>query len=255
MGFADLHIHTIHSFDGTCAVSAILKFVANYTDLNVIAITDHNTMEGVGEAMELAPAYGIEVIPGCEISTADGHLLALFINRPIPAGLSLVKTVRLVREQNGVCIAAHPNARGADSLQFSTIRRALLNPEVQGTLLGIEAFNGGLGFTRRNAATELIAKTFPLAQVGNSDAHVLETLGQGSSEFPGATAMDLRAALENATTRVRKGVGLDGYKVLRNYLPRYFLRKLGWVAYNADPMQPLTYARINKALNRYAALS
>jgi predicted metal-dependent phosphoesterase TrpH len=47
MGFADLYIHSMYSYDGTASISAILKYVAEYTDLNVIAITDHDSMEGV----------------------------------------------------------------------------------------------------------------------------------------------------------------------------------------------------------------
>ena len=76
MGKADLHIHTIYSWDGTCTVEAVLKQAAHIAGLDVIAITDHDEIQGALEAVDLAPRYGIEVIPGCEISTADGHLLA-----------------------------------------------------------------------------------------------------------------------------------------------------------------------------------
>lgn len=247
MGFADLHIHTIHSFDGTSSVSAVLKQVAAFTDLNVIAITDHDTMAGVQEALDLAPAYGIEVIPGCEVTTAEGHLLALFIDRPIQVGRSLIDTVLQVGQQGGLCIAAHPMARGASSLQFSTIEHALNQPGVSEILVGIEAFNGGLVYTRRNPLVEELAKTLPLAQVGNSDAHTLQTIGVGSTEFDGKTTRDLRSALENAKTRVRKGKGLDGMNVVYDYLPRYLLRKLGWVPFNASPEDPLTLARLAHA--------
>lgn len=254
MGFADLHIHTIHSYDGTCSVSAVLKQVADHTDLDVIAITDHNSLAGVREALELAPAYGIEVIPGCEVSTAEGHLLALFIDRPIQAGLSLIQTVQRVAEQGGLCIAAHPMAKGTSSLRFSTIQHALQQPGVNHTLVGVEAFNGGLVFTRRNPLVEAMAQALPLAQVGNSDAHVLQTIGQGSSEFAGRSACDLRTALEHAATRVRAGKGLDGFTVCRSYLPHFFLRKLGWVAFNAHPSAPLTYARLARVLAHGIAL-
>lgn len=249
MGFADLHIHTIHSYDGTCSVSAVLNHVVNHTDLNVIAITDHNSLAGVREALDLAPAYGIEVIPGCEISTANGHLLALFITQPIQAGLSLIQTIHMVGEQGGLCIAAHPMAKGTSSLHFSKIQQALQQPGVNRVLVGIEAFNGGLVYTRRRTSIEVMSCALPLAQVGNSDAHVLLTIGQGSSEFKGQTAKDLRIALEQRTTRVRKGKGLDGFGVLCSYIPNYLLRKLGWVAYNAHPNAPLTYARMTQVMN------
>jgi predicted metal-dependent phosphoesterase TrpH len=251
MGFADLHIHTVHSYDGTCSVSAVLKQAADHTDLDVIAITDHDTLAGIPEAKDLAPAYKIAVIPGCEISTADGHLLALFIDRPIQAGLSLIQTVQRVGEQGGLCIAAHPIAKGTSSLSFETIQRALRQPGIDQVLVGIETFNGGLVYTRRNVLVEAMAQALPLAQVGNSDAHVLHTIGQGSSEFEGRTALELRSALEQATTQVRKGEGLDGFGVIRSYLPRYLLRKLGWVAYNANPAAPLIYARVGRAMDHH----
>ncbi len=254
MGFADLHIHTIHSHDGTCSVSAVLKHVAKYTDLDVIAITDHNSMDGIREAMDLAPAYGIEVIPGSEISTADGHLLALFIDHSIPAGLSLVETVRLIGEQGGLGIAAHPMAKGTSSLRFHTIQEALKQPGVKRVLVGIETFNGGLVYTRRNPVVETRAQALPLAQVGNSDAHVLKTIGQGATEFEGRTAAELRTALERKTTRVRKGKGLDGLGVIRSYLPRYLLRKLGWVVYSKNPEAPLTYTRLTRVMHYYIGM-
>jgi hypothetical protein len=255
MGFADLHIHSIHSYDGTGSVSAILKHVADHTDLDVIAITDHDTMSGVREAMELAPSYGVEVIPGAEISTADGHLLALFIDRPIQAGLSLLQTLRMVADQGGLCIAAHPMAKYTSSLDFFTIQQALNQPGIDRVLVGVEAINGGLVFTRRNPLIETFARALPLAQVGNSDAHVLLTIGRVSTEFVGSTARELRAALINHSTRIRSGKGLGGLDVIRTYLPRYLLRKLGWVVYNAEPGAPLKLARLNRAMNYHSAIS
>jgi hypothetical protein len=84
---------------------------------------------------------------------------------------------------------------------------------------------------------------------------VLRTIGQGSSEFVGQTAQELRTALEHATTRVRKGAGLDGFGVVTSYLPHYLLRKLGWVAFNAHPAAPMTYARLARAMQHNLSLA
>jgi predicted metal-dependent phosphoesterase TrpH len=250
MGYADLHIHTIYSYDGTSSVEAVLKYVSENTDLNVIAITDHDCITGALRAQDLAPAYGIEVVPGIEVSTADGHVLALYLDRPIPAGLSLVETARRVGDIGGLCIAAHPMAAGTSSLDFTTIIAALQFPEVRRVLVGVEAFNGGLVYTRRNPGVEARAKALPLAQVSNSDAHVLRMIGQGATFFPGTTAVELRQALETGTTEVRKGHGLGGVEVLRDFIPRYLLRKMGWVVHNTDPRAPLTMTRISRALSQ-----
>src|SRR5271157_1530456 len=115
MGFADLHIHTIHSYDGTATVPAVLKHVADHTDLDVIAITDHDSLAGLQEGLMLAPRYGLEVIPGCEVTTSEGHLLALFIDRPIQAGLSYIPSGRLKRRAASVWLATQPHAASTAS--------------------------------------------------------------------------------------------------------------------------------------------
>jgi predicted metal-dependent phosphoesterase TrpH len=158
MGYSDLHIHSIHSYDGTSSVPAILKYVADHTDLNVIAITDHDTIAGVREALYLAPRYGIEVIPGCEVSTAEGHLIALFIKEVIPAGLSLVETVQRVAAQGGLCVVPHPEAKGTSSVTGETLRAVYRDPQIRKTLIGVETFNGGLVYTRSTLPAERIVE-------------------------------------------------------------------------------------------------
>jgi hypothetical protein len=124
----------------------------------------------------------------------------------------------------------------------------LQQPGINQILIGIEAFNVGLVYTRRNHLIERLAQAFPLSQVGNSDAHILESYGQGSSEFQGSTAAELRTALVSGTTQVRKGKGLGGLSVLRNYSPRYLLRNMGWMVFNANPDEPITYTRLSHAM-------
>jgi DNA polymerase III alpha subunit len=68
MGLADLHIYTTFSFDGTSTVSAVLKKAVE-VGLDVIAITEHDEIQGSLDALALAPAYGIAVIPACEVTT------------------------------------------------------------------------------------------------------------------------------------------------------------------------------------------
>ena len=133
MGLADLHIHTIYSYDGTAAVPAVLS-QAKETGLDVIAITDHDEFKGALKAFELAPEFGIEVIPGIEISTAEGDLLALNVTRKIERDHSLARTVLKVGELGGTCIAPHPmdNGFSMHSLGSYPIMKALRDPDVAG---------------------------------------------------------------------------------------------------------------------------
>jgi predicted metal-dependent phosphoesterase TrpH len=250
MGYADLHIHSAYSHDATSSISAILKYVADHTQLNVIALTDHDSLRGNHEAEQLAPRYGLEVIPGCEISTGDGHLLALFIQRPIAPGLSLVETALRIGEQGGVCVVPHPTARGTSSVSLETLRAALTVKALGSILVGIEVYNGGLVYTRSNTTIGAVAHEFPLAKVGNSDAHILRTIAQGRTEFPGSSKQDLRAALSARTTRAIEGTGLTGALALREWLPRFMLRKLGWVTWNASPDAPIKMARMRNVVNQ-----
>ena len=145
MGLADLHIHTIYSYDGTTSVPTVLARARNI-GLNVIAITDHDEIAGSLKALELAPRYEVEVIPGIEITTAEGDLLALNITKNIPRNLPLIETVLRAGELGGFCIAPHPMAGGVGmkSLSAYSSLKALRNPVVAQTLLAIETYNATL---------------------------------------------------------------------------------------------------------------
>jgi predicted metal-dependent phosphoesterase TrpH len=220
MGLADLHLHTTHSSDGTATVSAVLRR-ARELGLNVIAITDHDEIRGSLEAMELASHFGIEVIPGIEITTAEGDLLALNITEIVPAGLPLIETILRVRGLGGVCIAPHPMAggMGMKSLSALSILRALRNPEAAETLLAIETHNGTTIDRMSNHYARIFANGLKIAQTGSSDAHVLDTIGFGVTEFEGKTAAELLNALRERTTRPRK---------MNEWSPLHILSNWGW---------------------------
>lgn len=222
MGRADLHLHTIYSYDGTASVSAVLRR-AKHLRLDVIAITDHDEIEGALKAMEIAPNYGVEVIPGIEITTAEGDLLALFITEKVDAGLSLIETVLRVRELGGVCIAPHPmsSGMGMKSLGARTIIKALRNLQVAETLIGMETFNGTSIDRMSNPYAFILACQLDITQTGSSDAHVLDTIGFGLTEFEGSTAADLLMALKNGTTKVCRQEEWSMFKILGSWVVNY----------------------------------
>jgi len=222
MGLADLHMHTIYSYDGTANVPSVLRR-ARELGLDVIAITDHDEIAGSLKALEIAPHYGVEVIPGLEVTTAEGDLLALFVMEKVEAGLSLVDTVLEVRELGGVCIAPHPMAggMGMKSLHGRAIIKALHNPQVADTLLGIETHNGTSIDRMSNHYARILASGLDIAQTGSSDAHIVETIGFGATEFEGYTAQDLLTSLRNRTTKVRKQNEWSALRVLSSWGLRY----------------------------------
>lgn len=248
MPFADLHIHSVHSHDGTCSIPAILKHVKDCTDLSVIAITDHDRTTGLKEALALAPRYGVGVVPGCEITTAQGHLLAFFITAPIPAGLSLVETVRRVGHMGGLCAIPHPEAPGIGGVSERALRAALSDPACARALVGIETYNSGLFFPASNARAAEMARTLPLAQIACSDSHILATIGDGVTEFDGSDPAALRAALLARCTVPLDRARINGREALRRWVPQFALRKMGWVAWNAAPHAPIQYARMDRVI-------
>ena len=108
-GRADLHIHTVAS-DGTADVVTILDHVASRGDLDVIAITDHERIDAALAAQAIARDRGLalDVVVGEEVTTLGGHLLALWIDRPIRPYRSLRTTIKAVHAAGGLAIPAHP---------------------------------------------------------------------------------------------------------------------------------------------------
>ncbi len=225
MGLADLHIHTIYSYDGTASVPAVLTR-AKQVGLDVIAITDHDEIKGALKAFELAPEFGIEVIPGIEITTAEGDLLGLFVTEKIEPGLPLIETILKVGESGGICIAPHPMARGMGmkSLSAASLTQALCHPDTSRILIGVETYNAtALDRESNQHAQTLVAEHPGIAQVGNSDAHTLQAIGLGATEFLGHTAPELLDALWIGATDVRRGAELSSARILGTWAINYII--------------------------------
>jgi predicted metal-dependent phosphoesterase TrpH len=194
-GRADLHIHTLAS-DGVSSVEEILAYVMEHTQLDVIAVADHERVDAAHAARAIARARDlpVEVVIGEEVSTRGGHLLALFIEEPIPPLKSLRESIGLVHEQGGIAIPAHPLFPYPMCAQAWTLRGLLASPDPRVRPDGVEAFNPTT-FGRVHRRVVAFAAELGLAVVGNSDAHEAESVGIGWTTFPGHTAEDVRAAI------------------------------------------------------------
>jgi predicted metal-dependent phosphoesterase TrpH len=201
LGRADLHIHTLAS-DGTSGIAEILDHVERRTDLDVIAITDHERIDAAVAAQAMARDRGLrfEVIVGEEISTRGGHLLALFMTEPIPPLRSLRESIARVHDQGGIAVPAHPLVPYPLCAQGRVLRSLAANSDPRFRPDALEAFNPTiLGRARHRRVVEFTAE-LGLAAIGNSDAHAASAIGQGWTTFPGTSAEDLRAAILARTT-------------------------------------------------------
>jgi predicted metal-dependent phosphoesterase TrpH len=157
----DLHLHSCYSDDAGGTPEEIMKLLQK-KGLQGMALTDHNTLQGSIKAQQTAP-HDFLVIPGVEISTADGHLLALNVTKSIPAGLSVEQTVENILEQGGIAIVPHLFRL------FSGIKKEKLT-HIHSKIPALEVFNG-CSVPRTNLKTARVAKSFHLGGTGGSDSH------------------------------------------------------------------------------------
>lgn len=214
LGYADLHIHTLAS-DGTSSVVEILERVEAEGRLDVVAITDHERIDAAVAARDLAArrGYRAEVIVGEEITTLGGHLVALFLEEPVRPLRSLRRTILEVHEQGGIAFPAHPLVPYPLCAQGLTLRRLLADPDPRVHPDALETFNPTVIGRPARARAVAFAEEHGLAQVGNSDAHAAEQVGQCWTTFPGRTADDLRAAILTGTTHPHGSFHATGSQV------------------------------------------
>ncbi|WP_276260268.1 CehA/McbA family metallohydrolase [Haloglomus litoreum] len=183
----DTHVHTRFSHDAAGSVRAVLA-AARDAGLDGLAITDHDTVWGARRAARLASEYGLFVIPGVEVSTAEGHLLALGVEAaPVP-GRPMAETVGTVRDRGGVAVAAHPFQVSRHGASGRTIRRAA--PDA------VETFNAHQMTGLQNRRARRFADRADYPAVGGSDAHRPEMVGRAYTEVRppgGSEATDLTA--------------------------------------------------------------
>jgi predicted metal-dependent phosphoesterase TrpH len=210
LGKADLHIHSSTS-DGMSPVAGILEYVQECTDLDVIAITDHDAVDGALEALEMTGKlhYRFRAIFGTEITTAMGrHLLAYFVRPPYPTSpfprlKSYRHTIERIHEMGGIVAVPHPTVMWTPSGGYRYLRR-LLREGVH--IDAVEVCNAAPGARGKEAKVrEFNERDFHLAELGGSDAHHLSQIGSAFTSFPGHTPKDLAAAIAARTVKSHWG--------------------------------------------------
>jgi predicted metal-dependent phosphoesterase TrpH len=163
---ADLHVHTTYSKD-SLITSKDLVYYAKRSGLNAVAVTDHNYLEG---AFKIAKEMDFLIIPGMEISSADGHIVALNIPELIPRGLSAKETVNRIHDAGGIAIACHP----------FVLFKGCLKENVSTSFDAVEIINARAYPFRRSVKKAIqTAERLNLPRVAGTDAHYGPQIGYG----------------------------------------------------------------------------
>jgi predicted metal-dependent phosphoesterase TrpH len=173
--------------------------------LDVIAITDHDTIEGALRAADYAAARAssVGVIVGEEVSSREGHILGLFLERRVRPGMSAAATVHAIHEQGGLAVAAHPFWRTARQARGGRVH-GLGWWAAELDFDAIEVENSTPGFYVFNQMARRLNEGIHRAELGNSDAHILDAIGRAYTSFPGTTPQALRSAIQGGRTRAHR---------------------------------------------------
>lgn len=165
----DLHCHTCHSPDSLMSCETLLRSM-DRRGIDVVAITDHNTIAG---ALALCARAPERFVVGEEIKTTHGELIALFLEDEVPPGLTPEETIARVHAQGGLVGASHPldrvrgEALGMENLQ--SIRR---------DLDFLEVLNSRTTFSKDNRQVRELAARWGLPGSAGSDAHAPSEVGR-----------------------------------------------------------------------------
>lgn len=184
----DFHVHTHYSEDASTSLREVLLY-AKKQGLDGVAVTDHDTTQG---ARRLTKQKQLLVIPGIEVSSLNGHVLALNVTENIPAKMSLAETVEKIHESSGIAAIAHPSA----------VLKTGLGNRITSTsnLDAVEVINAAaFPFSLTTYLSRRLALRLNLPQIAGSDAHHPREIGDAYTEV----SADSRR--EDVIEAVRKG--------------------------------------------------
>lgn len=206
MGVADPHCHTTAS-DGMVSPAELVA-AARSAGLDLIAITDHDTLRNAREVLERGQAAGLAVVMGMEVTTrwpAQTHVLAWFLEQPVRSGMPLADTIDAIHAQGGLAVIPHPFM----PTYFASCQPAMLERLIETrTVDALEVVHTAPTTKGRQARLESFYATHSDrlgARVGGSDSHFgAHDLGLSVTEFPGRTAEEFRRAVLERTTEPRR---------------------------------------------------
>ncbi len=202
----DLHTHSCFSGDGVAQPEALIE-TAKEKGLSGFAITDHNTCECVDyylrKGMMRADGKAVDgflIIPGVEVTTAEGHLLCLGATLPYLKGRPAAEVVQMIHDVGGIAIPPHPY----DAFRAGIRQSVLDTLEID----ALEVFNAATTLKRYNRAAFQYATMRGLPMTAASDAHHESAIG---------TAFTIIEAEELSVQAILQGI-LKGAKLNQRYL-------------------------------------
>jgi len=211
---AELHCHTVYSHDGHIEFDGLVR--AAKGKLDVVCITDHDTIEGAVEFQKRSKARNtdFQIVIGEERTLADhSHVIGLFLQEAI-ASDTFEDVVREIREQGGLCTLPHPFRHRDGAL------RELKRP-MEG-VSGFEIFNPKCSL-EENQKARVLCGTGPVA-IGGSDAHYECDLGECVNILPFTS--DIRSSLNEFLRQGGQyqvlGIEQKGGQKGRQYAPFYY---------------------------------
>jgi len=184
-----MHIHTYYSSDSSITTKE-LTFYSKKQNLDGVAIVDHDTIDGLDEFSKIKDLL---VIPGVEIKTSQGHILAINVNSNIRSGLSFTQTIDEIHDAGGLAIAAHPKA----------LIKGVSKEKLLANLDALEVINASaIPFMLSTRKNKEIAIKLNLPQIGGSDAHYAPEIGMAYTSIKASANVDsvVEAIIKGAVT-------------------------------------------------------
>jgi len=221
----DPHIHSIYSGDAISEPRDIIK-QAKGIGLDIIAISDHDSIKGSTLAIDIAKdTNDILIVPSIEITTNKGHILGFGVETLISSGLSPEETVERIHDEGGIVIVPHPfspyrrglffknkkimkRLTGFNHLKDDEYNSANDSNEVNVTkdsyknirIEGVEVLNARYIFGYSNYKANKLAEEKDLAKIGASDSHFLEAIGNCYTEI---TDIDAEPSIDDVIEAIK----------------------------------------------------